>query len=444
MAPSKPSSKAIPTDYASRKARAKYSINKPDPSSNSTLRSWNFMRSPKSGKDRKPLTTAEKYAQLHKKSQNEKTRIGVRTNGAFLKSLKMEIELEPSLQDAEEASGGGSALQDDTDGDGDAEMSTLPVKETGKKKRSEASKKARKQSKKKGSNRKLSATGVLFRTTKRTQQQRAVWGATSIVLPNVRGSKGRHAKKQPVKQSRIAITDLPESVRERIWRYIVVDSSQWIDVGSEAGREQPDLAMVNRQIREECLPMYYKENTFGVTLGGTSGASNNLQNQGGKSPQGIQALNKWATTLSKKKNEDGKWFGFIERWCFVYRGGGPLYEGFEYEEDDFVFAVEAFNQFSIHSRVDCILPGHENYGFCHLTDLSNCGNLNQAILRGLGEDGRIASAKVLSKLAGALLGIRQELALAKCRLVEPQRRSSGDNSQNNSKSLDWFLSRNFH
>lgn len=396
------------------------------------------MRSPKSGRDRKPLTTAEKYAQLQKKSQNEKTRIGVRTNGGFMKSLKVEIELEPFLQEAEENSDN-DGDQDGVNEDEDIERPMIPGKESGKKKSSGASKKERKQSKKKGSERKLSATGVLFRLTKRAQQQRADWGATKLDFPSVRGRKGRHAKKQPVKRSRISITDLPESIRHRIWRYIVVDPSQWVDVGSETGREQPDLAMVSRQIREECLPIYYKENTFGVMLGGTSSAPAKHLGQGAKGPQGIQALSIWATTLSKKKNEDGKWFGFIERWCFVYKEGGPLFDGREYDEDDFVFAVEAFNQFSVHSRVDCILPGHENHGFCHLTDLRNCENLDHAILGALGENGRISSAKVLSKLAGALLGIRRDLALAKCRLVEPQRRSPEDSSNKKSDSLDYLL-----
>ncbi|KAK3719508.1 hypothetical protein LTR37_004366 [Vermiconidia calcicola] len=63
---------------------------------------------------------------------------------------------------------------------------------------------------------------------------------------------------------------LPAELRNKIYRYAVVEDDIIGDEGFSALKGnartyiQPSLAFISRQIRSEVLPIFYRENTFGV------------------------------------------------------------------------------------------------------------------------------------------------------------------------------------
>ena len=69
-----------------------------------------------------------------------------------------------------------------------------------------------------------------------------------------------------------AFEKLPGELRNRIYRYAVVESEVTIILASYSEEDktstfrQPELAMVNKHIRNEVLSIYYAENTFVMPL----------------------------------------------------------------------------------------------------------------------------------------------------------------------------------
>ncbi|CAK3773140.1 Hypothetical predicted protein [Lecanosticta acicola] len=402
----RPTPSPIPKSYASTEAMRRWAVTKPSKiaaDDTKMQRTWDFSRSG-SGWAYKPLTTAQKYEQLARRVRNEKRKKGILTNAKYLNSVRVELRLEDA---------GGLDMSEEMEGDEDDEdeEGAGRVQEAGKKrKKSTSEKKDTKRRKTEG--RKLSPTGVLSRPTARAKQFRSNlnWEATNLVFPRVRGTKGRDIRKSDLHVPRVTLLQLDEGLRKKIWRLAASQPDQWIDIGSEIGREQPDLAMVSRQVRGEVLPIYYGENTFGIVLGAGSRSRGTAAAAFG-GPSGIMALKEWTSALSKKKNEGGKWFSMIKRWCFVYKGSGPVHESNEFDAEDSVVSMVLTNagdpHFQIHRREECISTEPCDW---KLSDL----DLLSRIMNTIGSDGRISNAKTLSKLAGGLLGMKAELAPMKC------------------------------
>ncbi|KAI7546747.1 hypothetical protein KC331_g5431, partial [Hortaea werneckii] len=118
--------------------------------------------------------------------------------------------------------------------------------------------------------------------------------------------------------------DLPKEVRANIYRSVVVESKVFVRPDSAMGREQPDLAMVSRQLRDEVLPIFYAENVFAIDLvpmqPAKAGAGD--RTTATKPLVGLLAIEGWAKVMQK-----GDWLKFIRHWVFDYAplpGQGPL------------------------------------------------------------------------------------------------------------------------
>ncbi|KAI7283484.1 hypothetical protein KC345_g2909 [Hortaea werneckii] len=109
--------------------------------------------------------------------------------------------------------------------------------------------------------------------------------------------------------------DLPEELRARIYRSVVVESKVFVRPDSMMGREQPDLAMVSKQLRTEVLPIYYAENVFAIDLVPTQPTKAYSGNKGtAMGPlTGLLAVEKWAKVMQK-----GAWLKFVRHWVFDY------------------------------------------------------------------------------------------------------------------------------
>ncbi|KAJ9624028.1 hypothetical protein H2203_005475 [Taxawa tesnikishii (nom. ined.)] len=59
------------------------------------------------------------------------------------------------------------------------------------------------------------------------------------------------------------LLDLPKELQLRVFELVVVRPDSFIWPDTKTGQEQPDLAMVNKQLRKEVLPLFYGKNTFG-------------------------------------------------------------------------------------------------------------------------------------------------------------------------------------
>lgn len=66
---------------------------------------------------------------------------------------------------------------------------------------------------------------------------------------------------------------LPQEVRAKIIQLQVVEEGFFVWPNSEAGRDQPDLSRVCRQLRTEVLPVYYGHNLFAVDLTRLNGST---------------------------------------------------------------------------------------------------------------------------------------------------------------------------
>lgn len=197
---------------------------------------------------------------------------------------------------------------------------------------------------------------------------------------------------------------------------------------SKTGGEQPDLAMVGREVREDVLGVYYGENIFAVDitphfawhvekrLGGT---------RGGFIPvTSVEALERWGTPLEK----DG-WFGMIRKWVFSYappstrcgfgiRGGGQVEQNFvvfvsfkpEQRKDEsktWSAVVE------VHRRANCVIPAAVNCGQCIVRAAPEW--LNKAVFEAMdGADAGGIKAKSVVTLAETIRSRAAELKDEKC------------------------------
>ncbi|PPJ50588.1 hypothetical protein CBER1_06296 [Cercospora berteroae] len=124
------------------------------------------------------------------------------------------------------------------------------------------------------------------------------------------------------KKSIFAFLKLPETVKIRIYKLLVIETKLCIWPATKAGREQPDISMVCKEIRNAVLPIYYGENTFAGDIAPPIAPT--VVSKTGSAPYrepltGLVAVQRWAETLSASQNEGGKWFDLVKNWCFSYR-----------------------------------------------------------------------------------------------------------------------------
>ncbi|GIZ38695.1 hypothetical protein CKM354_000210200 [Cercospora kikuchii] len=197
------------------------------------------------------------------------------------------------------------------------------------------------------------------------------------------------------KKSIFPFLHLPETVKVRIYKLLVIETRLCIWPATKAGREQPDISMACKEIRNSVLPIYYGENTFAIDIAppivpivvkktGSAPAREPLT--------GLAAVRRWAELLSAKQNENGKWFGLVNNWCFSYgdpvRGfsGRATVPGTLEGNRDFIVYVQIVPKrnstvddgeaggvsktaragpiVEVHREAACIMPGWSDCGKC--------------------------------------------------------------------------------
>ncbi|KAM3421997.1 hypothetical protein BST61_g2374 [Cercospora zeina] len=202
------------------------------------------------------------------------------------------------------------------------------------------------------------------------------------------------------KKSFFPLLALPETVKTCIYRLLEVETKLCIWPATKAGRQQPDVSLVCKEIREAVLPIYYGENTFAVDIAPPMAPANDTRAVANKTgsasirtpPTGLAAVQKWAHVLSAGQNEDGQWFGLVKNWCFSYRnplvgfGGGKFASNTTESIQDFVVSVGICEYrdrtgkeievggvhqcarpghiIEVHREAACIMPGWSDYGRC--------------------------------------------------------------------------------
>ncbi|KAI6884005.1 hypothetical protein KC359_g5310 [Hortaea werneckii] len=179
--------------------------------------------------------------------------------------------------------------------------------------------------------------------------------------------------------------DLPKELRARIYRSVIVESRVFVRPDSMMGREQPDLAMVSRQLRNEVLPIFYAENVFAIDLAPVqptkAGAGNTTTAMGPLA--GLLAVEKWAKVMQK-----GDWLKFIRHWVFDYApppGQGPLIQqkadsiglqiaGKTHDDGSLILSLRIApptgdgglysGDLGVHQDACCLMPGFQEFKQC--------------------------------------------------------------------------------
>ena len=156
-------------------------------------------------------------------------------------------------------------------------------------------------------------TGVLYRQTKRAKK----W------VCDHPGWLSQYGKDHPASLENgsvndgTGIMDIPAELRKTIWHMAIVETHVFIWPASELSHEQPDLAMVSRQVREEALSVFYGANAFAIDISPTLATVKPPKGVFGEEVKpklnGLAAVNKWAKTLS-----EAGWLHHIREWAFSY------------------------------------------------------------------------------------------------------------------------------
>ncbi|EME38973.1 hypothetical protein DOTSEDRAFT_75616 [Dothistroma septosporum NZE10] len=257
--------------------------------------------------------------------------------------------------------------------------------------------------------------------------------------PAIKVEKGDVAAKAvEVKPTAGWFTDLPDEVRTRIWRLVVVDDKSCIWPTAPTGREQPDLAMTCKQIRQEVLPIYYGLNTFGISLQKEALRTEPAKMGQKKALTGVAAVHKWANTIG---NKETAWLLMIRDWAFEYHdpaSGWRRGAGCDKEDDSFVVSMRvkpsheqdrpereggleeaepgdesavpvSSADLEVHVEASCFMRGWFECGKCRAPAAPT--ELDKAVEWML-EAG--ISADTLYKFANELRGMLKTLAKAKC------------------------------
>lgn len=113
-------------------------------------------------------------------------------------------------------------------------------------------------------------SGVLFRPTARAVGEQAAIVAAKKAAAGVTAPPAPKTFFKPDEKKKVGkafpLMKLPEEIRSRIWKLVVVHHPFCVWPGQKRGREQPDLCMTGREVRAEVLPIYYGSNIFGIDI----------------------------------------------------------------------------------------------------------------------------------------------------------------------------------
>ncbi|KAI7501393.1 hypothetical protein KC367_g2918 [Hortaea werneckii] len=179
--------------------------------------------------------------------------------------------------------------------------------------------------------------------------------------------------------------DLPKELRANVYRGVVVESKVFVRPDSMTGREQPDLAMVSKQLRDEVLPIFYADNVFAIDLvpiQSTRACAG--KETTAKGPLvGLLAVEKWAKVMLK-----GDWLKFIRHWVFDYApppGQGPLIQqkadsiglqiaGKNHDDGSLMLSLRIApptadgglysGDLEVHQDACCLMPGFQEFKQC--------------------------------------------------------------------------------
>lgn len=277
-------------------------------------------------------------------------------------------------------------------------------------------------------------SGVLVRPTARTRFLKAekssrkprpppVWSqgfSTSNDLSALRDGQTQPSEKKSEQPFRFL--DLPSEIRQRVYRHAVVQANSFVwPITSELDREQPDLAMVSRLVRQEVLRVFYSENRFAFTLASMhKGRTEQFRKRN------EELTKKWISAMSTSNSKDGQWLRDIKK--FAFEGMSTTDQKLEFvicvtattqleRAADHENSIEATNegvQVEIHRQAACILP-------CFKSIVGPCTQalLPDGILRAVHESMAkhpplIASPQGLTSLLGRLNDKSNDAAVASC------------------------------
>ena len=185
-------------------------------------------------------------------------------------------------------------------------------------------------------------------------------------LAKMSGTDEKQSGEAATAKEPFKLMKLPQELRAEIWKLVVVDTKFFIWPSLPSGREQPDLAMVNHQIRAEVLPLFYRFNIFAIEIG--------PREYVGKQTGAIEVVMKWCKML-----ERGGWFSNIQSWAFCYDPQDPTCSMVRYGlacACVFVQFARGENEASkrsawnasveVHKEARCVLRGTPQYGNCIL------------------------------------------------------------------------------
>ncbi|KAK1055450.1 hypothetical protein LTR12_014729 [Friedmanniomyces endolithicus] len=217
------------------------------------------------------------------------------------------------------------------------------------------------------------------------------------------------------KKATFRFMDLPKELRCEIYSFVVVECKTLIRPDSVTGREQPDLAMVSREVREEVLPIFYAKNTFTLDVTESCG----MRPVGYKN--GLEIAEVWAKAI----DSGGPSFSYIRNWIFDYPG--PLYTPSDESKSDRSFMLSVrFKKDSanfwtakveVHRDASCIMPGFEEHGSCNI--VLTPGWVNELVIAACDSaKGGSMTAEMFNRLARSLKLHMGRLVESRCEVVE--------------------------
>lgn len=170
------------------------------------------------------------------------------------------------------------------------------------------------------------------------------------------------------------VMDLPKELRTMVWRHAVVCDDAFITPQLDTSREQPDLAMTCRQVREEVLPIFYGENMFSIDI--------SLSTPAFHTP--VERLfQKWGGVLRGSVGKPGT-FSMIRKWVFSYSSiavfglGQGFVVALNFAKKQVAGGISWDANIEVHRRPCCVIPTKEEFGMCHVETVPE--SLNEPII----------------------------------------------------------------
>ena len=226
--------------------------------------------------------------------------------------------------------------------------------------------------------------------------------------------------------------DLPKELRLDIYRLVVVENRIFIRPDSQTGREQPDLAMVSRQVRSEVLPIFYGKNTFAVDV--SPGPVLVVRPRGAR-PQAadegmLRMAGKWVKAIGTPSHVSPTCsMSFIRNWIVDYAAPAFAFTHGSNKADDehalmlsvrFMRDPTARNWSAVvevHRDAACIMPGFAEHGTCRVKLTPEW--VNEMVIEVCdGARGGWVTSEAVIGLAKALKPKMEELVASRCEVAK--------------------------